>query len=81
MAVEYQEPTQRELELQALEYLKSNKRKEYRETQQLGGLSVYCHAKAIATRLYAEKLIASGEVVRDAWNRAIHREILEKENG
>ena len=64
----------------ALDYLKGNRRSEYRQLvkdQELEGLLAL---RVRAAKDYAQSLMVSGESLESAWNRAIRLHLLKSES-
>ena len=74
---EYQPPTQSELENKALNFVKTNKPRYYRDLKKTGKLKEYCRRRATKAMSYAKSLIVNGMSEGEAWNMAIRQEILE----
>jgi len=74
---EYQPPTQSELENKALNFVKTNKPRYYRDLKKTGKLKEYCQRRATKAMSYAKSLIVNGMSEGEAWNMAIRQKILE----
>jgi len=74
---EYQPPTQSALENKALNVVKTNKPRYYRDLKKTGKLKEYCQRRATKAMSYAKSLIVNGMSEGEAWNMAIRQEILE----
>lgn len=68
------------LRKQALDYVKENRRKSYRQMKEDGELEEYLSLKVNACRRQAFNLIESGVWENEAWNMAIREKILETES-
>lgn len=77
---EWEAPTQVSLVLQAEDFFKKCRPKEYREMKKDGSLREVCQRRARMAKDYAENLILSGEFDRAAWQRAVRLVILESES-
>jgi len=77
---EYQPPTQSQLENTALNFVKTNKPRYYRDLKKTGKLKEYCQRRATKAMSYAKSLIVSGMSEGEAWNTAIRQEILESKS-
>jgi hypothetical protein len=75
---EPENPSQAELIAKAHNFLKNNRRKEYKRLS-VEEREEWAQEKAKAARSYAENLIACGESDVVAWNRAIRLSILESD--
>ena len=74
---EYQPPTQSELKNKALNFVKTNKPRYYRDLKKTGKLKEYCQRRATKAMSYAKSLIVNGMSEGEAWNMAIRQEMLE----
>lgn len=77
---EYQPPTQSQLENTALNFVKTNKPRYYRDLKKTGKLKEYCQRRATKAMSYAKSLIVSGISEGEAWNTAIRQVILESKS-
>jgi len=64
----------------ALEFLRENRRKEYRQLKASGELDEALALKVENCQRQAKNLMATGLWENEAWNRAIRSEILESES-
>lgn len=71
-----QPPTQSELEYKALNFVKTNKPRYYRELKKSGKLKEHCQRKTTKAMGYAKNLISNGMLEEKAWNIAIREVIL-----
>ena len=74
---EYRPPTQSELEYKALDFVKTNKLRYYKDLKKTGKLKEYCQRRATKAMSHAKSLISNGVSGEEAWNIAIRQEILE----
>jgi hypothetical protein len=73
---EYQPPTQAALEYEALNFVKINKPRYYKDLKKTGKLKEHCQRRATKAMSYAKSLISNGMSEREAWDMAM-RQILE----
>jgi len=73
-------PSEATLKDIALKFYRENRRKDYRELRQNGGLDEAIALKVEAAQRASQNLMTSGEWEHEAWNRAIRSEILESES-
>ena len=77
---DYEAPSDEDLREQALTFLKTCKKKEYRQLRRDGELEEMLALKVRAAKSQAEGLQHSGVWAGEAWNRAIRSAILESES-
>ena len=70
-------PSRSQLEQKALTFVKECRATDYRKMKAAGELPAYIKAKVDATESEAKALIESGEMMEQAWYRAIRNVLLE----
>ena len=73
------DPGDKTLKAEAIKFERENNPQDYRQMRASGELDEYASLKAKATRSYAERLIAQGELPSHAWRRAMRVHIFERE--